>query len=134
MTPLRRQILNRWGNHSGFGGGFGGNDESVIGNEKFTMQNLNDRLATYLSKVGALEKANAALEVKIREFVESKAGPTSRDYSAFYVTIAELQGKGSQRLVQSSQDALIAKGSVMLNIDNARLAQDDFRMKSVTHL
>ncbi|KAF7218094.1 keratin, type I cytoskeletal 13 [Nothobranchius furzeri] len=106
----------------GAGGGAGGGDSmNVSANEKATMQNLNDRLASYLEKVRKLEAANAELEKKIRDFLEKKTSPSSRDYSAYYITIAELQGK--------IQDATKINGGLYLGIDNAKLAADDFRLK-----
>ncbi|XP_071246647.1 keratin, type I cytoskeletal 13-like isoform X1 [Salvelinus alpinus] len=105
----------------GGGGGGGGADMNVSANEKATMQNLNDRLSNYLEKVRSLEAANAELELKIRQFMESKTSPSSRDYSAFYATIADLQDK--------IQAATRVNGGIYLNIDNAKLAADDFRTK-----
>ncbi|XP_038828500.1 keratin, type I cytoskeletal 13-like [Salvelinus namaycush] len=105
----------------GGGGGGGGADINVSVNEKATMQNLNDRLSTYLEKVRMLEAANAELELKIRQFMESKTSPSARDYSGFYAIIADLQDK--------IQAATCLNGSIYLSIDNSKLAADDFRNK-----
>lgn len=74
--------------------GGGDNGFGLTGNEKTTMQNLNDRLANYLEKVRSLEKANAQLERQIREWYEKRT-PVTRDYSRYYVTIEDLRKKVS---------------------------------------
>ncbi|XP_055076406.2 keratin, type I cytoskeletal 50 kDa [Misgurnus anguillicaudatus] len=106
----------------GSAGGFNLSDAiDVSTNEKATMQNLNDRLASYLEKVRSLEKANADLELKIRQFLDKKTTPGARDYSAYFATISDLQAK--------IQHATGVNGGIYLSIDNAKLAADDFRVK-----
>uniref|UniRef100_A0A8C6CBE0 Keratin 12 n=2 Tax=Monodon monoceros TaxID=40151 RepID=A0A8C6CBE0_MONMO len=115
----------------GFGGSPGGgslgilsgNDGGLLsGSEKETMQNLNDRLASYLDKVRALEEANADLENKIREWYEIRgSGDPPNDYSKYYLLIEDLRNK----IISDST----ANAQLLLQIDNARLAAEDFRMK-----
>ncbi|XP_008569279.1 PREDICTED: keratin, type I cytoskeletal 19-like [Galeopterus variegatus] len=110
----------------GFGGGAGGSDGGILAaDEKTTMQDLNVRLASYMDKVQALEEANAKLENKIQEWYDDK-GPRifQKDYSSYYDTLAGLK---NQILA-----ATIEKSKVVLQIDNARLAADDFRTKFET--
>ncbi|XP_037664454.1 keratin, type I cytoskeletal 16-like [Choloepus didactylus] len=106
----------------GFGGDFGGVDGGLLsGNEKITMQNLNDRLASYLDKVRALEEANTDLEVKIRDWYQRQRPSETRDYSSYFNTIEDLRNKIIMATVENAQPTL--------QIDNARLAADDFRTK-----
>lgn len=113
----------------GFGGGYGGgfgaggmaSGEVVQLNEKATMQNLNDRLASYLEKVRSLEAANAKLEKMIREYYETKGPVAQRDYSAYWNTINDLKEK--------IKNATISNANILLQIDNSKLAADDFRIK-----
>ncbi|XP_071750605.1 keratin, type I cytoskeletal 18-like isoform X2 [Centroberyx gerrardi] len=115
---------------TGFGGGMagaaasmaagGGASGAILGNEKGAMQNLNDRLANYLETVRNLEQANQELEMKIREALE-KGGPDMRDYSKYVPIIDDLR--------QQIFDKTVDNARLVLQIDNARLAADDFRVK-----
>uniref|UniRef100_A0A8C6IQJ0 Uncharacterized protein n=1 Tax=Melopsittacus undulatus TaxID=13146 RepID=A0A8C6IQJ0_MELUD len=98
------------------GGGFAGDGILLSGDEKVTMQNLNDRLASYLDKVRCLEQENADLECRIREWY-AKQGPfcEPRDYSCYYKEIEDLQNQVTSLL-------------------SCFLPSDDFRVKYETEL
>ncbi|NWY06854.1 K1C20 protein, partial [Nothoprocta ornata] len=98
-----------------------GNDELLTGNEKATMQNLNDRLASYLEKVRALEKANSHIERQIKEYYEKNSSVLSRDHSPYFQIIEELRTKIGVAQMENA--------GLVLQIDNAKLAADDFRIK-----
>lgn len=109
----------------GFGGNFQrsmtGNDVLLIGDEKSTMQNLNDRLASYLEKVRSLEKANSVIEKQIKEWYEKNNTIVRHDYSSYFRTIEDLQNKIAAAQLENAKLAL--------QTDNAKLAADDFRLK-----
>uniref|UniRef100_A0A803SQT9 Keratin 36 n=1 Tax=Anolis carolinensis TaxID=28377 RepID=A0A803SQT9_ANOCA len=108
-------------------GNNGWHDEGILNcNEKELMQCLNDRLANYLERVRCLEQDNANLECKIREWHECQAPYESTDFHSHYKIIEELQ---HQILCAKTENARL-----VLEIDNARLAADDFRTKYETEL
>ncbi|NXV76210.1 K1C12 protein, partial [Atlantisia rogersi] len=118
------------GSGPGFGGGFGtpgaGDGGLLSGSKKETMQNLNDRLAAYLDKVRSLEDANTELERKIREWYEKNSSGagipgSGNDYSKYCPIIEDLRNK--------IINATIDNARIILQVDNARLAADDFRLK-----
>ncbi|XP_021095745.1 keratin, type I cytoskeletal 23 isoform X2 [Heterocephalus glaber] len=61
------------------------------GNGKETMQNLNNRLASYLGKVQALEAANQKLESCILQWHQERDSVSKKDYSQYEENISHLQ-------------------------------------------
>ncbi|XP_060059497.1 keratin, type I cuticular Ha7-like [Erinaceus europaeus] len=94
---------------------------TLNGHEKVTMQFLNDRLANYLEKVRQLERENAELETKILEWSKCQEPSLCPDYQSYFRTIEELQ----QRLLCSKAE----NARLVIQIDNAKLAGDDYRIK-----
>ncbi|XP_061444584.1 keratin, type I cytoskeletal 19-like [Rhineura floridana] len=113
----------------GLGGGFGiCNEVPLIScDEKMTMQNLNDRLASYLEKVRCLEGENGQLECKIREWYDRQGSLWDpKDYGCYYQQIEDLKNQIICATVDNSK--------FVLNIDNNRMTADDFRLKYETEL
>ncbi|KAI7793873.1 keratin, type I cytoskeletal 18-like [Triplophysa rosa] len=91
-----------------------------FGNEKITMQILNDRLASYLEIVKSLEKANSELELQIHQFLEKKC-PDACDYNHYLVIIDKLR--------KEIQEMTLGLARVDIQIDNSKLAAEDFKLK-----
>uniref|UniRef100_A0A2K6BM70 IF rod domain-containing protein n=1 Tax=Macaca nemestrina TaxID=9545 RepID=A0A2K6BM70_MACNE len=83
-----------------------------IQNEKETVQSLNDLLTSYLDRVRSLETMNRRLEI--------------RDWSHDFKTIEDLRAQIFSNAVDNAH--------IVLQIDSARLAADDFRVKYETEL
>ncbi|KAM5212731.1 keratin, type I cuticular Ha3-I isoform 2-T2 [Hipposideros larvatus] len=99
---------------------------SFNGSEKETMQFLNDRLASYLEKVRQLERDNAELECLIQERCQQQEPLMCPSYQSYFRTIEELQQKILCTKAENTR--------LVVQIDNAKLAADDFRTKYETEL
>ncbi|XP_012990821.3 keratin, type I cytoskeletal 13 [Esox lucius] len=95
-------------------------DLHVSASEKTTMQNLNDRLASYLEKVRLLEMENAEVEKKIKAWYSSHT-VICHDHSAYLATVTDMRDK--MRLASK------VNAKTLLDIDNAQIAAEDFKMK-----
>ncbi|XP_066515014.1 keratin, type I cytoskeletal 18-like [Hoplias malabaricus] len=90
------------------------------GDSKENLRGLNSRLALYLEQVRELQDANSKLEAQIRERASSRSSER-RDWSQYEKTIAHLR--------EQLKDLMMDNAQLMLQIDNARLAADDFKNK-----
>ncbi|XP_018432486.1 PREDICTED: keratin, type I cytoskeletal 18-A-like [Nanorana parkeri] len=89
-------------------------------NDKEVMQNLNNRLASYLEKVASLEKSNRKLEIQIREKMAAN-DYVKKDYNDQYNLILSLR--------KQIGDSIFGNTRLLLAIDNTKLAVDDFQDK-----
>ncbi|XP_068105846.1 keratin, type I cytoskeletal 18-B-like [Hyperolius riggenbachi] len=93
---------------------------STAPNDKEVMQNLNNRLASYLEKVVTLEKSNKQLEIQIREKLAA-SNVERKDYSDQYNLINSLRKQIADTVTENTR--------LLLAIDNTKLASDDFQEK-----
>ncbi|XP_028665057.1 keratin, type I cytoskeletal 18 isoform X2 [Erpetoichthys calabaricus] len=98
----------------------GVNGLPISGNRKETMQGLNERLAKYLEKVRNLEESNEELERRIKELMKEKC-PKVRDYTPELDKIHALNDEVRKKNLENAR--------IMIQIDNAKLALDDFKNK-----
>nr|XP_056720784.1 keratin, type I cytoskeletal 23-like [Euleptes europaea] len=89
--------------------------------EKQTMQELNDRLATYLERVHSLEEANTQLEGCIREWHNKRSRGNQYDFKEYEQNILDMH--------EQIENGRVTNAGVVLQIDNAKMATEDFRIK-----
>uniref|UniRef100_A0A8D2LD56 IF rod domain-containing protein n=1 Tax=Varanus komodoensis TaxID=61221 RepID=A0A8D2LD56_VARKO len=100
----------------------GGHSEGILNcNEKETMEFLNSRLGNYLERVRCLEKENAELECKIKDWYDCENAYVCTDFKPFYCTIDDLQ----QQICCVKAD----NARLCLDIDNLKMASDDYCTK-----
>ncbi|XP_075037179.1 keratin, type I cytoskeletal 18-like isoform X2 [Mixophyes fleayi] len=100
-----------------------GIDSLLQNNHQEVMQELNERLAGYLQRVRGLEEENHKLQDEIDE-LSAKKNPVTRDWDSYQAPL--------QQLRKQMEDLNMDNAKLLLQIDNARLAADDFKVKLET--
>lgn len=93
----------------------------LLGDEKMTMQNLNDRLANYLEKVRLLEEASIKYEEQIKHWYETKVPSPSRNDKRYDEQIEALKNQ--------IKEAHLERGRWILQVDNCRFTAQDYELK-----
>ncbi|KAJ3584552.1 hypothetical protein NHX12_015047 [Muraenolepis orangiensis] len=89
--------------------------------DKKTMRGLNERLSGYLGRVRQLEEANGELQGQIDQVLAERGAPGGRDWDAIERPLADLR--------KTVKDMTMGNAKLMLQIDNSKLANDDFQNK-----
>ncbi|MEE6488831.1 hypothetical protein FKM82_015399 [Ascaphus truei] len=90
------------------------------GNHQEAMQGLNERLAGYLQRVRGLEEENRKLHDEIED-IAARKNPGPRDWDSYQAPLVPLR--------KQVEDLNMDNAKLLLQIDNARLAADDFKVK-----
>ncbi|XP_077305770.1 keratin, type I cytoskeletal 18-like isoform X2 [Lithobates pipiens] len=95
-------------------------DSLLQNNHQEAMQGLNERLAGYLQRVRGLEEENRKLQEEIDEQSAQKSS-LARDWDTYQAPLHQLR--------KQVEDLNMDNAKLLLQIDNARLAADDFKVK-----
>ncbi|XP_056226021.1 keratin, type I cytoskeletal 18-like isoform X2 [Seriola aureovittata] len=89
--------------------------------DKHTLRGLNGRLSGYLDRVKQLKEENDNLGKQIGEIVAKRKAPEGRDWDE--------TGKPLEDLTNKIKDITMDNAKLLLQIDNTKLANDDFKNK-----
>ncbi|XP_010891453.2 keratin, type I cytoskeletal 18 isoform X2 [Esox lucius] len=89
--------------------------------DKKEMKGLNDRLCGYLGRVKKLEKDNKDLEDQIQDILDKRGDPNARDWDEVEKPLSDLRKK--------LRDMTMENASLLLQIDNAKLTNEDLKNK-----
>ncbi|XP_047433175.1 keratin, type I cytoskeletal 18-like isoform X1 [Mugil cephalus] len=94
---------------------------AVPADDKKTLRGLNDRLSGYLGRVKDLQEANRDLKKEIDDILAKRQAPESRNWDEVQEPLDELKNK--------VKDLTLDNAKLLLQMDNTKLANDDFKSK-----